>query len=280
MLVERLKANLISVSQLCDDGLLVRFNEDECTVYNDQNVKIMNGIRSSDNCYLLTTDTRCFNATSEVADLRHQRLGHTSFRNIQKLISLDAVKGIPKIQIDSQRMCETCPLGKQTKVSHPKVVDININKVLDLLHMDLMGLIQTKSLRKKLYAFVCVDEYPRYTWVDFLRSKSKTFRICKKLILKLEREKSIKVSRIWSDHGTKFENTSFNMFSEEKGIFHEYSAPITPQQNRVVEGKNRILQELVRAIMKGRGISHCFWTEAMNLVKSFSPLGISLPLCN
>lgn len=61
MLVERLKANLISVSQLCDDGLLVRFNEDKCAVYNDQNEKIMKGIRSSDNCYLLTTDTRCFN---------------------------------------------------------------------------------------------------------------------------------------------------------------------------------------------------------------------------
>lgn len=68
-----------------------------------------------------------------------------------------------------------------------------INKVLVLLHVDLMGPMQIESLGEKKYAFVCVDDYSRYTWIKFLREKSTTNKVCKTLCLHLqyEQEKNI-----------------------------------------------------------------------------------------
>lgn len=109
-----------------------------------------------------------------------------------------------------------------------------------------------------------MDDYSRYTWVSFLREKSETFEIFKKLVLKLEKEKASNIVRIRSDHGREFDNVFFDMFCDDKGIHHEFSAPITPQQNGVVERKNRTLQEMVRTMMKAKNVPHVFWAKAMS----------------
>ena len=61
------------------------------------------------------------------------------------------------------------------KVFHKALSDINTSNVLELLHMDLMGPIQVEIINGKRYIFVCVDDFSRFTWVDFLREKSDTF---------------------------------------------------------------------------------------------------------
>ena len=61
LLVDGLKANLISISQLCDQDLFVKFTKDKCIViYQDQH-HIMEGNKSSDNCYLLASPNTCLN---------------------------------------------------------------------------------------------------------------------------------------------------------------------------------------------------------------------------
>lgn len=54
--------------------------------------------------------------------------------------------------------------------------------------MDLMGPMQTESLGKKKYVFVCVDDYSRFTWIRFLRSKSETAKVCINICRRLQRE--------------------------------------------------------------------------------------------
>ena len=54
LLVEGLNVNLISISQLCDDNLFVRFTKDKCMVFDQNQDQIMEGRRSFDNCYPLT----------------------------------------------------------------------------------------------------------------------------------------------------------------------------------------------------------------------------------
>ena len=110
--------------------------------------------------------------------------------------------------------------------------------------MDLTGSMQVESLRGKRYVFVCVDDYSRFSWVSFLREKSDTFNAFKILFLKLMREKNKqlkKATRIRSDHGKEFENFYFTKFCNKRGIDHEFSVAMTPQQNRVEEGKNKAL---------------------------------------
>jgi len=54
------------------------------------------------------------------------------------------------------------------------------------------------------------------------------------------------VPSIRSDHRGEFENERFQLFSKENGILHNFSTPRTPQQNGVVERKNRSLKEMAR----------------------------------
>ncbi|KAL5773493.1 hypothetical protein ACOSP7_013080 [Xanthoceras sorbifolium] len=81
-----------------------------------------------------------------------------------------------------------------------------------------------------------------------IKDLSDAFEKFKSFCIKLQNEKDLKIKniqRIRSDHGNEFENASFGNFCDNLGIFHEFSAPRTPQQNGVVERKNRVLQEMV-----------------------------------
>ena len=129
-------------------------------------------------------------------------------------------------------------------MSHQKIQHLTISKVLGLLHMDLMEPMQVESLSGKKYSYVFVDDFSRYTWISFIREKLETFEVFKDLCQKIQREKEIHVIRIRSDHGKEFENNKFAEFCSSEGINHEFSSSITPQQNGIVERKNRLSKNL------------------------------------
>ena len=80
----------------------------------------------------------------------------------------------------------------------------------------------------------------------------------------LENEKSSKIVSIWSDHGGEFQNEKFEHFYEKNDIKHNFSAPRTPQQNGVVERKNKSLEELVRTMLNENSLPKYFWADAIN----------------
>jgi hypothetical protein len=145
LLVKGLTANLISISQLCDQGFNVQFTKEECVVTNGENKEVMRGSRSKDNCYLWEPkvsnySSMCFLVKEEKeVKLWHKTLGPLHLRGMKKIISKEAVRGIPKLLIDEGKVCGECQVGKQTKMSHPKLGHPKTSKTLELLHMDLMG---------------------------------------------------------------------------------------------------------------------------------------------
>ena len=183
---------------------------------------------------------------------------------MKRIIFEEAVRGIPKLKIEEGRICGDCQIGKICKMSHQKIQHLTTSKVLELLHVDLMGPMQVESLGGKKYAYVVVDGFSRYTWISFIREKSETFEVFKDLCQKLQRENESHVIRIRSGHAKEFENNKFAEFCSSKGINHEFSSPITPQQNGIVECKNRILQESSRAMIHAKKLPYHFWAEAMN----------------
>src|ERR1044072_6812268 len=120
-------------------------------------------------------------------------------------------------------------------VTQKAATHLTTTKVLELLHVDLMSPMQVESLGGKRYEFVCVDDFSRFTWINFIREKSDTFDVFKDLCLKVQKEKGYGIIKIRSDHGKEFENGMFIDFCSNEGISHQLSAPITPQQNGVVE---------------------------------------------
>jgi hypothetical protein len=229
----------------------------------------MKGSRSRDNCYLWIPEetahsTTCLISQEEEVKLWHQRLGHLNLKGMKKIVSKEAIRGLPKLKIVEGSICGECQVGKQVQMSHPMLQHQVTSRVLELLHMDLMGPMQVESIGGKRYAFVVVDDFSRFTWVSFIREKSDTFDAFKELCLRLQREKDSGIVRIRSDHGKEFENSRFSEFCADEGIGHEFSSPITPQQNGVVERKNRTLQEAARVMLHAKKLPYYFWAEAMS----------------
>lgn len=146
---------------------------------------LLKGIYSVDNCYTLSQNLVCHSVVSNTTDMWHEKLGHINFKYLKKQSHTGAIRGLPKLGRESEGKCEPCQLGKQLKISHKGISDINTSKVLELLQMDLMGPIKVESLSGKMYIFVCVDDFSRFTWVNFLREKSDNFDAFKNLCIKL-----------------------------------------------------------------------------------------------
>ena len=130
--------------------------------------------------------------------------------------------------------------------------------------MDLFGPVKIMSLGKKKYCLVIIDDYSRFTWVFFLFSKDEAADIIKFFILQVEKQYSLPVKVTRSDNGTEFRNKSLDDFCLSKGILRQYSIPRTPEQNGVVERKNRTLIEAARTMLADSCLPLYFWAEAVN----------------
>ena len=179
--VEGLQHNLISVSQLVvGTGNQVVFNEEGSIISNVKTNEIL--LKSKRYGDMFTLDIKpivgkpavCLlsKASNDLSWLWHRRLSHLNFRNINKLVPEDLVRGLPVLKFDNDSLCAACEQGKQHRKGHPIVIDSKIVDPLELLHIDLCGPSTFATINKKRYILVVVDDFSRFMWVFFLRLKS------------------------------------------------------------------------------------------------------------
>ncbi|GKA69691.1 putative ribonuclease H-like domain-containing protein [Tanacetum coccineum] len=167
-------------------------------------------------------------ATSDESMLWHRRLGHINFRNINKLVKDNLVRGLPAKCVENDQTCVAYLKGKQHRASCKSKVLNSITKPLFMLHMDLFGPTFMSSLMNKKYCLVVTDDYSRY------------------------------------DNGTEFKNKVMDDFCREKCIRREYSVARTPQQNGVAKRRNRTLIEAARTMLADSKLPTTFWAEAVS----------------
>ncbi|GJR84478.1 retrovirus-related pol polyprotein from transposon TNT 1-94 [Tanacetum coccineum] len=148
--VEGLNHYLFSVGQFCDADLEVAFQKSTCYIRD---------LKGND---LL------------IAWLWHHRLSHQNFDTINLLLKYDIVTGLPKLKFVKDHLCSSCELGKAKRKSFHTKTTPSSKIRLQLLHMDLCGLMRVESINGKIYVLVIVDDYSRYTWTHFFRSKDET----------------------------------------------------------------------------------------------------------
>jgi transposase InsO family protein len=136
---------------------------------------------------------------------------------------------------------------------------------LELLHMDLFGPIAYISIDESKYCLVVVDDYSRFTWVFFLQEKSQIQETLKRFLKQAQSEFGLRIKKIRSDNGMEFKNSQIEGFLEEEGIKHEFSSPYTPQQNGVVERKNRTLLDMAKTMLDEYKTPDRFLAEAINI---------------
>nr|GEZ21245.1 retrovirus-related Pol polyprotein from transposon TNT 1-94 [Tanacetum cinerariifolium] len=155
-------------------------------------------------------------------------------------------------------------LGKSKKSSYqPKVKDTNQEK-LYLLHIDLCGPMRVASINRKRYILVIVDDYSRFTWVRFLRSKDESPEAIIRCIKNIQFRLNATVRNVRTDNETEFVNQILCEFYENVGISHQTSAARTSQQNGVVERQNRTIVEAARTMLIFSKALLFLWAEAIN----------------
>ena len=103
-------------------------------------------------------------------------------------------------------MCEACQKGKYVKNYFRSKNIFSTTKPLELPHMDLFGPSRTMSLGGNYYGLVIVDDYSRFTWTLFLRTKNDAFDVFHKIAKFIQNEKGLNIVSIRSDHGDEFQN--------------------------------------------------------------------------
>ncbi|KAJ9547801.1 hypothetical protein OSB04_020344 [Centaurea solstitialis] len=171
---------------------------------------------------------------------------------LNQLCINNLVVGLPDFRYTKVSLCSACEKGKQTRASFKSKQISSISSPLQLLHMDLFGPVNVQSIAGKKYTLVIVDEYSRYTWVFFLRSKSDAPEEIILFVRKMERLNNLTVRSIRSDHGTEFKNSTLETFFDQKGISQNFLSVRTPQQNGVAERRNRTLIEANRSLIVKR----------------------------
>ncbi|KAJ9541114.1 hypothetical protein OSB04_027620 [Centaurea solstitialis] len=195
--------------------------------------------------------------------LWHRRLSHLNYATINQLAKTGLVTGLPSLRFTKEQLCSACEMGKIKKSSHKLKVEHNTSKPLQLLHMDLCGPMRVQSINGRKYVLVIVDDFSRYTWVNFLRSKDGASDIIISFIRNVQVRLQLPVQVIRTDNGTEFKNRKLDSFLDSVGITHTFSAARTPQQNGVVERKNRTLVEAARTMLTFSKLSLHFWAEAV-----------------
>ncbi|GJZ08479.1 retrovirus-related pol polyprotein from transposon TNT 1-94 [Tanacetum coccineum] len=124
-----------------------------------------------------------------------------------------------------------------------------------------------QSYRGNFYTLVIVDDYSRYTWTFFLKTKNESFDKFKALGKGLQNLLGHLIVSIQTDHGRELDNEiQFRVFCDKHGISHNFSEPHTPQSSGVVERKNQTFQEMSRTMLNEQFIPQRFWCHAVKTV--------------
>jgi hypothetical protein len=222
-LVDKLRHNLLSVSQLVDADLDVLFHKYDSQVL-DSSGKLVCGIsrivkvfqadfslsQSSIECLILQSSSELWKW--------HRRLGYLSFDLLCQLSGLGLLQGLPLLKFESNLICSSCHHGKMITASHSPINTMMTEQPGQLLHMVTVGPSRIRFMGGKWYVLVIVDDYSHYSWVFFLESKDEVFEHFQRLALMLNNEHPNYLKAIHSDNETEFKNSSFDQFCLEHGV--------------------------------------------------------------
>nr|GEW39489.1 retrovirus-related Pol polyprotein from transposon TNT 1-94 [Tanacetum cinerariifolium] len=241
--------NLFSVGQFYDSNLEVAFRRNACFIRNLEGVDFLKGDRTT-NLYsinlheMASVSPMCLmdRASPTKSWLWHQRLSHLNFDTINDLAKNDLVFGLPKFKYYKEHLCPSCKQGKSKRASHPPKPVPNSRQRLHLLHMDLCGPMRIASINGKRYVLVIVDNYSRYTWIHFLRSKDEAPEVIKTFLKRITVLFQSLVIIIRTDNGIEFKNQALKEYFDSVGISHQ--VVYTRRTKKIMKTMNVSFDEL------------------------------------
>ncbi|GKA17461.1 retrovirus-related pol polyprotein from transposon TNT 1-94, partial [Tanacetum coccineum] len=207
--VKGLNHNLFSVGQFCDADLEVAFRKSTWYVCDLKGNDLLTSSRGTDLYSITLQDTSTPNpiclmakVTSSQAWLWHRRLSHLNFDTINLLSKYDIMTSLPKLKFVKDHLCSSCELGNAKCKPFKTKTTPSSERRLQILHIDLCGPMRVESFNGKKYVLVIFDDYSRYTWTHFLRSKDKTPEVLIDFLKLVQRGLHAQVKIVQTDKGT------------------------------------------------------------------------------
>ncbi|KAL5494293.1 hypothetical protein EMCRGX_G015594 [Ephydatia muelleri] len=236
--VPELSYNLVSVAKVSQKGKIVKFTSNACYILDKKHKMIAKALKV-ENLYRFKckpVHEHAGIATNSKEDIWHKRFGHLGVSSLQRLSHDRLVDGFDYDVSQQLTFCETCPQGKQHRTKFPSS-DWRAGELLGLVHSDVCGKMNEKSLGGAEYFLSFIDDKTRYVWVYFLRNK---------------------------DNGGECTSRKFQEYLKTEGVRHELTIPKNPEQNGVAERINRTLIETARSMLIDSHLPHSFWAEAIS----------------
>lgn len=279
LLVPELGYQLLSVSSLSMKGFTTAFEGRKCDIKQGRTVVASGTLQGS--LYRLDTVKGANTAlVSSTLQVWHERFAHVDPSVIQNMVNNNVVSGVEIQDSNASEMkCEGCVLGKGHRTPIPKKSSSRSSKILELVHSDVNGPLETPSMGGSRYFITFIDDYSKWTEVYTMRKKSdslKYFKIYHKYvqvftgkhldkinIIQRTKKSLEELKSIRTDNGGEYISNDFKSYLQENGISHQLTVAYTPQQNGIAERMNRTLVDLVRSMIHTANLDKSFWAEAL-----------------
>lgn len=275
--------NLISIRHATNRGLDFKFCADRCEIsYGGKIVASASSV--GDSIYYLSGWTKsvqesaAFTArTKETPQLWHERFGHLSYENLERLSGMVTGIHITAKEFKAAAeggLCEPCTLGKQHRLPF-KPSTSTTQRPLALVHTDLCGPLPVTSMGGNNYFLTLLDDHSKLSAVLPLARKSDVAKATKDTLILLQNQSGCKVQRLRCDNGTEFVNADLMAFCKDNGIKLETTVRYTPEQNGAAERLNRTLLDKVRPMLATSGLPKYLWADAVvtaNYLRNRSPV--------
>ena len=274
LFIPKLSQNLISVSAAAERGVNANFSKNHCSFFNKEKC-VASATRKGNLYYLDCSTEKSFHASSNAHDmLWHRRLGHMSLGNLRKLSNGSNIHGIQG-EITNIDFCEDCTMGKNHRKPFPNRPTSLKDTPLELVHSDLCGKMNSKSLSGGEYFLTFIDDATRYCWIYILKNKSEVCDIFKNWKIMVENQTGHRLKILRTDGGGEYTSKIFEDYLTSEGVLHHKTVPHTPEQNGLSERMNRTLTESVRSMLSDCSLPAEFWAEAVSTatyLRNRSPL--------
>lgn len=264
--VPAVKTQFMSTSALTQKGALVTFDEKAFKVVHKERCIAMGYLENK--LYWLDATGSSLNAhtgnTAISLHIWHQHMGHMSYAAL-KAHGPSAVKGMDfgSSTMDAPLICHGCELGKSTHKPFPGSTKTT-SKILEIVHSDLAGPMQTNSIQGSSYIATFVDDHSRHAVVYFLKTKNQFVAALQKFLSWAETQTSDKLRALHSDRGGEYMAANVQDILSQRGIEHRLTMPGSPQQNGKAERFNRTIMDKAMALLHNAGLPNGFWEFAVH----------------
>ena len=173
--VPKLSYSLLSVSKATRSGKSFTFTESCCHHLDEKRNVVATGSKVGNMYYLNCIDeqgtthaaTLCSSGDTK-EEIWHRRFGHLGMKNLQKLATDQQVNGLDYDVTKDIKFCEPRVDGKHHRSSFPKSGGRRATKLLEIVHSDVCGRLEAKSLSGAEYFVTFIDDKSRYVWIYIL----------------------------------------------------------------------------------------------------------------